>query len=158
MWIVDDEFDAGLPLPRGERDLALMIGDRSFDRHNQLTDPFTNLRPPGDGIAADRILVNGAYMPYHRVRPQRYRLRILNVSQFRSYNLRLANGAPLVQIGTDSGLMPRPVQAARGDGRAGRASRAGGRFRPDGGGARGAAQRAPSRAASLPVPAPTSAP
>jgi spore coat protein A, manganese oxidase len=110
MWIVDDELDAGLPLPRGERDLALMIGDRSFDRHNQLTDPFTNLRPPSDGIAAERALVNGAYMPYHRVRPQRYRLRILNVSQFRSYNLRLSNEAPLIQIGSDSGLMPRPVR------------------------------------------------
>jgi spore coat protein A len=110
MWIVDDELDAGLPLPRGDRDLALMIGDRSFDRDNQLIDPFTNLRPPGDGIAADRILVNGAYLPYHRVRPQRYRLRVLNVSQFRSYNLQLSNRAPLIQIGTDSGLMPQPVR------------------------------------------------
>lgn len=110
MWIVDDEFDAGLPLPRGERDLALMIGDRSFDRHNQLTDPFADLRPPADGIDGRQILVNGVYMPHHRVSAQRHRLRILNVSQFRSYNLRLSNGAPLMQIGTDSGLMPKPVR------------------------------------------------
>jgi spore coat protein A len=110
MWIVEDEFDAALPLPRGERDLPLMIADRSFDRHNQLTDPFTNLRPPADGIAGASVLVNGAFMPHHRVDPCRYRLRILNVSQFRSYNLYLADGAPLVQIGSDSGLMPRPVR------------------------------------------------
>jgi spore coat protein A len=110
MWIIDDEFEAGLPLPSGDRDLALMIADRSFDRHNQLTDPFTNLRPPSDGISARTVLVNGAHMPYHRVGAQRYRLRILNVSQFRSYNLFLSNGAPLVQIGTDSGLMPGPVR------------------------------------------------
>jgi spore coat protein A, manganese oxidase len=110
MWIVDDELDAGLPLPRGERDLALMIGDRSFDRHNQLTDPFADLRPPADGIDGRQILVNGAFMPHHRVSAQRHRLRILNVSQFRSYNLSLSNGAPLVQIGTDSGLMPKPVR------------------------------------------------
>jgi spore coat protein A, manganese oxidase len=110
MWIVDDELDAGLPLPRNERDLALAIGDRDFDRHNQLTDPFGARRPPADGILARTILVNGAYMPHHRVSAQRYRLRILNVSQFRSYNLHLSNGAPLVQIGTDSGLMPRPVR------------------------------------------------
>ncbi len=109
MWIVDDEFEAGLPLPRGERDLALMIADRSFDRHNQLTDPFTSRRPPSDGINARSVLVNGAHMPYHRVTPQLYRLRILNVSQFRPYNLYLSNGALLVQIGTDSGLMPKPV-------------------------------------------------
>jgi spore coat protein A len=110
MWIVDDEFDAGLPLPAGERDLPLMIVDRSFDRHNQLTDPFTNRRPPADGINARSILVNGAYMPHHPVSAQRYRLRILNASQFRPYNLYLSNGAPLIQIGTESGLMPKPVR------------------------------------------------
>ncbi|MDX6609113.1 MAG: hypothetical protein QOF85_1038 [Solirubrobacterales bacterium] len=110
MWIVDDEFEAGLPLPAGERDLPLMIVDRSFDRHNQLADPFTNRRPPADGINAHTVLVNGAHMPHHRVSAQRYRLRILNASQFRSYNLYLSNGARMVQIGTDSGLMPRPVR------------------------------------------------
>ncbi len=110
MWIVEDEFEASLPLPRGERDIALMIADRSFDRHNQLTDPFTGRHPPDDGINARDVLVNGAYMPFHRVTAQRYRLRILNVSQFRPYNLHLSNGAPLIQIGTDSGLMPRPVR------------------------------------------------
>ena len=44
-----------------------MIADRSFDRHNQLTDPFTGRRPPADGVAGHRVLVNGAYMPHHRV-------------------------------------------------------------------------------------------
>jgi FtsP/CotA-like multicopper oxidase with cupredoxin domain len=110
MWIVDDEFEAALPLPRGDRDIPLMIADREFDRHNQLTDPFTNLRPPADGIAANSILVNGAFMPHHEVDARRHRLRILNVSQFRSYDLRLSNGAPMVQIGSDSGLMPKPVR------------------------------------------------
>jgi FtsP/CotA-like multicopper oxidase with cupredoxin domain len=110
MWIVDDEFEASLPLPSGDRDLPLMIADRTFDRHNQLTDPFTALRPPADGIAGASVLVNGAFMPHHRVGACRHRLRILNVSQFRSYNLCLSNGAPLVQIGSDSGLMPRPVR------------------------------------------------
>jgi FtsP/CotA-like multicopper oxidase with cupredoxin domain len=110
MWIIDDEFEAGLPLPDGDRDLLLAICDRTFDRHNQLTDPFTNLRPPADGISGHTVLVNGAYMPHHRVRAQRYRVRVLNLSQFRGYNLYLSNNAPLVQIGTDSGLMPRPVR------------------------------------------------
>jgi spore coat protein A, manganese oxidase len=110
MWIVDDELDAALPLPKGDRDVPLMIADREFDRHNQLTDPFTGLRPPADGIAANRVLVNGAFMPHHWVSGRRYRLRIVNVSQFRSYNLQLSNGAPLVQIATDSGLMPKPIR------------------------------------------------
>ncbi|HEV2790382.1 MAG TPA: multicopper oxidase family protein [Solirubrobacterales bacterium] len=110
MWIVDDEFEESLPLPSGERDLPLMIADRSFDRDNQLTDPFTERRPPDDGILAETVLVNGAYMPHHRVGPRRYRLRLLNVSSFRSYNLMLSNGAAMVQIATESGLMPKPVR------------------------------------------------
>ena len=109
MWIVDDELDRSLPLPSGERDLPLMIVERSFDRDNQLTDPFSGRRPPADGVVGARVLVNGAYLPHHRVTPRRHRLRILNASHFRPYNLHLSNGAPLVQIATDSGLMPRPV-------------------------------------------------
>jgi FtsP/CotA-like multicopper oxidase with cupredoxin domain len=109
VWIVDDEFDNSLPLPTGDRDIPLMIADRTFDAHNQLADPFTALRPPADGLAGHRVLVNGAYMPHHEVAPQRYRLRLLNVSGFRTYNLHLSNGARMVQIGTDSGLMPKPV-------------------------------------------------
>jgi FtsP/CotA-like multicopper oxidase with cupredoxin domain len=113
MWILDDELDASLPLPTGERDIPLMIADRSFDRHNQLTDPFTGLRPPADGVAGHRVLVNGAFMPHHRVTPRRHRLRLLNVSGFRAYNLHLSNGAPMIQIGTDSGLMPKPVRRSQ---------------------------------------------
>ncbi len=110
MWILDDQLDSSLPLPTGERDLPLAIADRSFGPRNQLADPFATQRPPGDGVLGARVLVNGAYMPHHRVSARRYRLRLLNVSNFRSYNLHLSNGAPLVQIGTDSGLMPRPVR------------------------------------------------
>jgi spore coat protein A, manganese oxidase len=111
MWIVDDEFEDALPLPRGDRDLPLMIADRSFDRHNQLTDPFSGgLQPPADGIAGQSVLVNGAYMPHHPVRPCRYRLRVLNVSQFQSFNFHLSNRLPMIQIGSDSRLMPKPVR------------------------------------------------
>jgi spore coat protein A len=113
MWIVDDELERSLPLPEGDRDLSLAIADRSFDRHNQLTDPFTDLRPPDDGIAGGKVLVNGAFLPHHRVEARRYRLRILNVSQFRAYDLYLAGGAPLIQIGADGGLLPRPLRRRR---------------------------------------------
>ena len=113
MWIVDDELDRSLPLPSGERDIPLMIAERTFDRDNQLTDPFTDLRPPADGVTGHSVLVNGAFMPHHRVTPQRHRLRILNASGFRAYNLHLSNGMPMTQIGTDSGLMPKPVSRSQ---------------------------------------------
>jgi FtsP/CotA-like multicopper oxidase with cupredoxin domain len=111
MWIIDDELDEALPLPKGRCDIPLMIADRSFDRHNQLANPFsTGLRPPNDGVVGDHVLVNGAYLPHHHVSPRRYRLRLLNVSQFRALDVHLSNGAQLVQIATDSGLMPKPVR------------------------------------------------
>jgi len=114
MWILDDDFDASLPLPRGSRDIPLMLADRSFDARNQLTDPFgAQRRPPDDGVTGERVLVNGAVLPHHRVRPLRYRIRVLNASHFRAYELRLSGGLPMVQIATDAGLMPRPVRRSR---------------------------------------------
>ncbi len=111
MWILDDEFDSALPLPSGDRDIPLMITDRSFDRRNQLTDPFRHKRrPPNDGVTGKVVLVNGARLPHHRVSARRYRLRFLNASSFRAYNLYLSDGSPLIQIASDSGLMPKPVK------------------------------------------------
>jgi FtsP/CotA-like multicopper oxidase with cupredoxin domain len=110
MWIVDDRLDASLGLPSGDCDVPLMVVDRSFDRHNQLLDPFVGLRPPADGIVADHVLVNGVHLPHHLVPARRHRLRILNASQFRTYNFFLSNGAEFVQVGSDSGLMPRPLR------------------------------------------------
>ena len=113
MWIIDDEFEDSLDLPKGGRDIPLLIADRSFDRHNQLSDPFGGRRPPNDGVTGPYVLVNGAYLPRHRVSARRHRLRLLNASSFRAYNVFVSNGAPLHQIGTDSGLMPRSVKRDR---------------------------------------------
>jgi FtsP/CotA-like multicopper oxidase with cupredoxin domain len=114
MWISDDALDASLPLPRGSRDIPLMICDRSFDRKNQLTNPFSDsAHAPNDGIVGNRILVNGAVLPHHRVHACRYRLRILNASQFRNYNLVFEGGVTVTQIGTEAGLMPKPLKRRR---------------------------------------------
>jgi len=114
MWIVDDELDSSLPLPKGPRDIPLLLADRSFDRRNQLTDPFAVARrPPDDGVEGRHILVNGAVTPHHPVRAQRYRLRVLNASHFRAYGLHLTGGVRIVQIATESGLMPEPVERQR---------------------------------------------
>ena len=105
MWITEDEVDLSLSLPRGDRDVPLMIADRKFDSNNQLV--YKPKAPPDDGVQGEHILVNGAVLPFHEVSAQRHRLRILNASNFRPYNLYFEGGAPaLVQIATESGLMP----------------------------------------------------
>lgn len=115
MWITEDDVDLALPLPRGERDLPLMIADRSFNSQNQLTDPFARLDPPNDGAQGKHVLVNGAVLPFHRVSAQRHRLRILNASNFRPYNLAFesAGSLPVFQIATESGLMPQALERDR---------------------------------------------
>ncbi len=60
-------------------------------------------------MTGDKILVNGVYQPYLDVGDRKYRLRILNASNARIYNLTLSTGDPFTQIGTESGLLPAPV-------------------------------------------------
>jgi FtsP/CotA-like multicopper oxidase with cupredoxin domain len=105
MYIIDDPADPQT-LPKGSFDVPLMLTDRTFDASNQL-----NYRPAGNvGLMGNRILVNGVPQPYFVVGDRRYRFRILNASNARSYTLALSNGQAFTQIGTDSGLLPAPVK------------------------------------------------
>jgi FtsP/CotA-like multicopper oxidase with cupredoxin domain len=72
-----------------------------------------------NGVLGDVVLVNGAPWPVHPVDQARYRLRLLNASNARRYSLELdpppPGGAGLVQIGSDGGLLARPVRHDRVD-------------------------------------------
>ncbi|MFB6893817.1 multicopper oxidase family protein [Kitasatospora sp. NPDC056327] len=116
----DDEEDA-LPLPRGERELPLMLADRSFAADGSFAYPAVDdeLAVPGvtedymNGVLGDVILVNGAPWPRVAVDRARYRLRVLNASNARLYRLELdpqpPGGDALVQIGGDGGLLAAPL-------------------------------------------------
>jgi spore coat protein A, manganese oxidase len=117
--IRDNEEDA-LPLPKGEKDVPLMICDRSFDEDGSFLYPSLDpsLRDePGvednymDGVLGDTILVNGAPWPLMEVSAAKYRFRILNASNARRYELDLEpkNNAPFVQVGSDGGLLGAPI-------------------------------------------------
>ncbi|MGC5014455.1 multicopper oxidase family protein [Streptosporangium sp. DT93] len=119
--IVEDDRDGEngtLPLPRGERDVPLMICDRSFAEDGSFLYPSKDpglLGVPGvedaymEGVEGDVILVNGAPWPVLEVSATRHRLRLLNASNARRYRLRLTPGGRFVQIGSDAGLLPAPV-------------------------------------------------
>ncbi|HTJ33542.1 MAG TPA: multicopper oxidase domain-containing protein [Dactylosporangium sp.] len=108
----DDEEDA-LPLPRGERELPLMITDRAFEADGSFRYPAGD-KAYMSGVLGDVVLVNGLPWPVHEVDPARYRLRVLNASNARRYRLRLdpqpPGGDAFVQIGSDGGLLDRPVR------------------------------------------------
>jgi spore coat protein A, manganese oxidase len=124
MFITDDPGEARLGLPSGRYDVPLLVSDRSFDAANQLTEPFPYpgdgsgspqdgfvgpYAAPGDATVGDHVLVNGESLPHFDVATHRYRLRLLNGSGFQSYDFHLSDGQPFVQVGTGSGLLPRPV-------------------------------------------------
>jgi FtsP/CotA-like multicopper oxidase with cupredoxin domain len=104
LYILDDPDDPQT-LPDGDQDVPLAISDRSFNANNQISYTFQS-----NGVTGDHALVNGMPQPYLDVADRRYRLRILNASNIRNYQVELSNGQPLTQIGTESGLLPAPVQ------------------------------------------------
>ncbi|WP_214370325.1 multicopper oxidase family protein [Pseudonocardia sp. H11422] len=120
--LVRDDVEDALPLPRGERELPLLICDRSFDADGAFAYPSLDrsLRTLAgvsddwmEGVLGDVVLVNGAPWPVHEVDGARYRLRILNAANARRFSLALqvpgAANLPIVQIGSDGGLLAAPV-------------------------------------------------
>jgi spore coat protein A len=110
-FLIRDEVEQSLNLPAHERDIPLMLYDRSFDPGGQLCYPVSGdpAAPWVPEFYGNTILCNGRIYPYLEVMPARYRLRLINAANTRFFNLSLSNGAPLLQIGSDSGLLPAPV-------------------------------------------------
>ncbi|GAB2855336.1 multicopper oxidase family protein [Actinocorallia aurea] len=119
LCIVRDAEEAALPLPDGDREIPLLICDRAFDTDGQLIYPSTDpaLAEPGmaesisGGALGDVILVNGVPWPYTEVAAARYRLRLVNGSNARRYELRLSGPgeSEFLQIGGDGGLLAAPL-------------------------------------------------
>jgi spore coat protein A len=107
-------------LPAGPYELPLAIQDRMFDNTGKLFYPSTDpLNPSAPRVThlpeffGDFILVNGVPWPQHPVEPRAYRLRLLNGSDSRFYDLqfRRSDGNTMVfhQVGTELGMMNAPV-------------------------------------------------
>ena len=83
-----------------------MIQDRSFDDDSSLEYPESW----EEEFFGHAILVNGKVWPYLDVEARKYRFRILNGSNSRTYRLALDSGQSFYQIGTDGGLLEEPVE------------------------------------------------
>ncbi|GAB2517092.1 multicopper oxidase family protein [Nocardia heshunensis] len=120
--LVTDAAEQRLGLPSGARDIPIMLADRAFGADGAFLYPAldpTSLHTPGvsgkfgRGVLGDVVLVNGVPWPAHRVETARYRLRLLNGSNARVYRLRFdrrGGSLPMVQIGSDGGLLARPQE------------------------------------------------
>jgi spore coat protein A len=115
-YFIRDANEDALSLPKAPYEVALMIQDRSFLANGELfydaEDPETPGLPNPSHLPenfGDVILVNGVAWPQLEVEPRKYRLRMLNASDSRVYDMSLSNGMPFVQIGSDLGLLNAPV-------------------------------------------------
>ena len=109
MFLVRDQEELGLQLPSGEFELPLIIQDKRFDGSAldySPTDEEIIL-----GYLGEQIVVNGISSPVASVANVWHRLRLLNGSTARVYNLSFSNGLPFQVIGSDGGLLAAPEHA-----------------------------------------------
>ena len=106
MIIVRDHVESALNLPRnyGVDDFPMVIQSRAFDSNRQFV-----------VITADdhTLLINGTIDPVLKVPAQIIRLRVLNGSTNRVYNIGLQGNRQFYQIASDGGLLEAPVALTR---------------------------------------------
>lgn len=120
LFLVSDDEEAAAGLPSGRYDVPLVIQDRTFDKNNQLVYlQGSGMGGMGGGMMGmdrmmgflgERILVIGRPDFTLPVATRAYRLRLLNGSNSRVYKVAWSDGSPLTVIGTDGGLLEKPVQ------------------------------------------------
>ncbi|MGB6686989.1 MAG: multicopper oxidase domain-containing protein, partial [Terracidiphilus sp.] len=113
LYVIRDDAEDALGLPRGEREIPLVVCDRVFLPDGQLSYEVSPVpdAPWVPEVYGNTKLVNGKLFPYLDVEPALYRFRVLNGSNAQFLDLSLSNGQSISQIGTDQGLLPAPVAA-----------------------------------------------
>jgi len=111
LYEIHDAFERSLNLPRGRFEIPLILQARGVNPDASLF--YTN--DIGNEFYGNVVAVNGKLWPYVKVEPRKYRLRLLNASNARSYTLKLVDqkdkspGPAFTQIGSDSGFLEYPV-------------------------------------------------
>ena len=106
-FIVRDNEEIALNLPNGDSEIAFVIQDRRFKTNGDFDYAPTNTEVM-TGFFGEYIVVNGAYNPYKAAKAGWNRLRIINGSNARVYNLAFSNQKDFVVIGSDAGLLTAP--------------------------------------------------
>lgn len=109
LLLIDDGADRALGLPHawGVDDLPLIVQDRRIAADGTLL--YLDSMMDVMGMQGNRFLVNGREQPFARVPAQWVRLRILNGSNARVYNLAFRDGRTFHAVASDAGLLAQPV-------------------------------------------------
>ena len=107
LFIINDAEEAALNLPSGIYEIPLVIQDKRLTASGIAYNP--SMGEVMSGYMGETIIVNGEASPYTEVATRFYRLRMLNGSNARIYNLALSNNVDLIIIGNDGGLLKNPM-------------------------------------------------
>ncbi|WP_167102025.1 multicopper oxidase family protein [Mycobacterium sp. DL592] len=108
-FIIDDASSSQLPRDYGLDDIPLVIQDRRFTASGALDESDST----DVGLLGNTIVTNGVADAYLRVQSERVRLRILNGSGGRLYNLGFSDDRSFLIVGSDGGLLSAPVETRR---------------------------------------------
>jgi spore coat protein A len=121
-YLLFDKVDTGTLIngqvvPSGNYHLPIVLQDKVFNPDGTLFYPTqgNNAVHPVwvPEFFGDTPVINGKAYPYLKAEPRRYRLRFLNGSQARFYNLTFDHAGtalPFHVIGSEQGLLPAPVR------------------------------------------------
>ncbi len=114
VMILEDEVSDALELPRdyGVDDIPLVLQDRIFNRDGSLSynPSMHNIMM---GMKGDTAMVNGTIAPYFEARTGKIRLRLLNGSNARFFNLGFDDEREFHQIATDGSFLEKPLKTRR---------------------------------------------
>lgn len=110
LLLVEDGTAERLKLPRtyGVDDIPVVLQDRTFSEEGTLVyedTPFTTMM----GMRGDVVVANGVWAPVAKIPSGLIRLRLLNGSNARNYNLAFDDRRTFQVVASDGGYLPRPV-------------------------------------------------
>ncbi len=108
--IIDEDENKKLNLPDeyGVDDIPVVLQDRNFNKDGSFR-YITAMPERMMGIHGNYVLVNGVIAPTLKVKKKLTRFRILNGSNARFYLLGFSDNRKFKLIGTDGGLLEKPV-------------------------------------------------
>ncbi|MFZ2256508.1 MAG: multicopper oxidase domain-containing protein [Clostridiaceae bacterium] len=111
---IEDENSLNLEIPKnyGVNDIPLIIQDKRFTQNGAI--PYDlNMNDLMTGFFGNTVIVNGGINPVLEVKNEIIRLRILNGSNARTYDLNFSGNQKFYQIASDGGFLKESVALNR---------------------------------------------
>ncbi len=107
LYLIHDDYERSLNLPSGPYEITLALQAKGLNADGSMY-YVADLNNEHYGNV---VAVNGKIWPYMNVEPRKYRLRLVNISNARSYDMKFVDvgdqsaGPAIAQIGSDGGFL-----------------------------------------------------